>query len=139
MAALNHAAGLVMAQMDVGEKTNETCFQPLLDTIADLVTSDALHTQRDRADYLLARGAHYIVIVKKNQKKLFKQLKSCPWKDIPIQGRTRNTGHGRSEIRMSKAATVHSLRSPTPVRPSRSSAAAPTARPARPLSPRSTR
>jgi hypothetical protein len=33
LAALEHATGLVLAQLDVGEKTNEiTCFQPLLDT-----------------------------------------------------------------------------------------------------------
>ncbi|MEV6472038.1 ISAs1 family transposase [Streptomyces sp. NPDC051657] len=99
LATLDQATGPVMAQLDVGEKTNEiTCFQPLLDTVADLaatmVTSDAMHTQRDHTDYLLARGAHNIVIVKKNQKKLFKQLKSHPWRDIPLQGRTRNTGHG---------------------------------------------
>ncbi|MFH9826437.1 transposase family protein [Streptomyces bobili] len=37
LAALQHATGLVLAQLDVGEKTNEiTCFQPLLDTVADL-------------------------------------------------------------------------------------------------------
>ncbi|MGW2556331.1 ISAs1 family transposase [Streptomyces sp. NPDC001635] len=69
LAALEHATGLVLAQLDVGEKTNEiTCFQPLLDTVADLagvvVTSDAMHTQREHADYLLGRAAHYIVIVK---------------------------------------------------------------------------
>jgi hypothetical protein len=62
-------------QLAVGEKTNETtCVQLLLDTVADLagavVTSDAMHTQREHADYLLARSAHYIVIVKGNQKKL---------------------------------------------------------------------
>jgi len=114
LAALEHATGLVLAQMDVGEKTNEiTCFQPLLDTLADLagvvVTSDAMHTQREHADYLLDRAAHYIVIVKGNQKKLRRQLKSLPWKDIPLQGRTRGTGHGRSEIRRIKVATVNSL------------------------------
>ncbi|MFF9772308.1 transposase [Streptomyces sp. NPDC013978] len=75
--------GLVLAQLDVGEKTNEiTYFQPLLDTVADLadviVTSDAMHTQREHADYLLGRGAHYIVIVKGNQRKLRRQLKSLP-------------------------------------------------------------
>ncbi|MFJ9968472.1 ISAs1 family transposase [Streptomyces avermitilis] len=91
LAALDHT-GLVLAQLDVGEKTNEiTCFQPLLETIADLagvvVTSDAMHTQRERADYLLGREAHYIVIVKGNQKKLRKQLKSLPWTEIPLQGR----------------------------------------------------
>lgn len=41
-----------------------TCFQPLLDTLADLagtvVTSDALHTQREHATYLRGRRAHYI-------------------------------------------------------------------------------
>ncbi|MDX3233917.1 ISAs1 family transposase [Streptomyces sp. ME19-01-6] len=100
--------------MDVGEKTNEiTCFQPLLDTIADLVgvvvTSDAMHTQREHADYLLGRAAHYIVIAKGNQKKLRRQLKSLPWKDIALQGSTRGVGHGRSEIRRIKVATVNNL------------------------------
>ncbi|MFI2351834.1 ISAs1 family transposase [Streptomyces sp. NPDC019443] len=76
LAALEHTTSLVLAQMDVGEKTNEiTCFQPLLDTVADLagvvVTSDAMHTQREHADYLHGRGAHYIVIVKGNQKQQY--------------------------------------------------------------------
>jgi predicted transposase YbfD/YdcC len=67
----------VLAQLDVGEKTGEiTCFQPLLEAVADLagvlVTSDALHTQREHAVYLLGRRAHYIVIVKGNQKRLRK-------------------------------------------------------------------
>jgi predicted transposase YbfD/YdcC len=114
LAALEHTTGLVLAQLDVGDKTNEiTCFQPLLETVADLagvvVTSDAMHTQREHADYLLRRGAHYIVIVKGNQKKLRRQLKSLPWKDIPLQGRTRGIGHGCSEIRRIKVATVNSL------------------------------
>ncbi len=113
-AAVEHTTGLVLAQLDVGEKTGETtCFQPLLDTIADLagtvVTSDALHTQREHASYLLGCRAHYVAIVKGNQKKLRKQLKSLPWKDIPLQGRTRGTGHGRSEIRRIKVATVSNL------------------------------
>ncbi|MFJ6438414.1 transposase [Streptomyces sp. NPDC091416] len=81
LAALGHATGLVMAQLDVGEKTNEiTCLQPMLGTVDDLaatvVISDAMHIQRDHAGYLLARGAHYIVIVKKE---VFKQVKSLPW------------------------------------------------------------
>jgi hypothetical protein len=37
-----------------------TCFQPLPDTVADLVaglvvTSDAMHTRREHAEYLLGR------------------------------------------------------------------------------------
>nr|WP_269857500.1 ISAs1 family transposase [Streptomyces sp. RPT161] len=112
LAAVEHTSGLVLAQLDVGEKTNEiTCFQPLLDSIAELtgavVTSDALRTQREHAEYLLRRQAHCIVIVKGNQKNLRKQLKSMPWRDIPLQCRTR--GIGRAEIRSIKAATVKNL------------------------------
>jgi hypothetical protein len=47
--------------------------------------------------------------VKGNQKKLHKQLKSLPWKQIPLQGRTRDAGHGRGEIRRIKVCTVNSL------------------------------
>jgi hypothetical protein len=37
-AALEHTTGLVLAQSDVGEKTNEiTRSQPLLDTVADFL------------------------------------------------------------------------------------------------------
>jgi predicted transposase YbfD/YdcC len=114
LAAMEHAGGLVLAQRDMGEKTGEiACFQPLLEAVADLagvvVTSDAMHTQREHADYLLGRDAHYIVIVKGNQKKLRKQLTSLPWKDIPLQGRIKGVGHGRSEIRRIKVASVHNL------------------------------
>jgi predicted transposase YbfD/YdcC len=114
LSAVDHATAAVLAQVDVGEKTNEiTCFGPLLDTIADLsgtvVTADALHTQREHADYLTGRGAHYIVIAKANQPNLHQQLKALPWTDIPLQGRTRDTGHGRGEIRRIKVATVDGL------------------------------
>lgn len=114
LAALDHADGLVRAQMDVGDKTTEiTCFKPVLQGIGDLagmvVTSDAMHTQRDHADYLLGRGAHYIAIVKANQPTLRKQLKKLPWGRMPLQGRTRGTGHGRGEIRRIKVCTVTGL------------------------------
>lgn len=84
LAALDHTTGLVLARLDVQEKTNEiSCFQPLPDTVTDLagvvVTSDAMYTQREHAAYLLDREAHYIVIAKGNQKKLRMQLKSLPW------------------------------------------------------------
>ncbi|MER5841631.1 ISAs1 family transposase [Streptomyces prasinus] len=83
LAACEHTTGLVLARLDVGGKTNEiTRFQPRLKTVADLagtvVTSDAMHTQREHAEYLLGRGVRYIVTVKGDQKKLHKQLKSLP-------------------------------------------------------------
>ncbi|MFF0451723.1 ISAs1 family transposase [Streptomyces sp. NPDC004609] len=113
LSAVDHATSAVLGQVDVEDKTNEIPrFQPLLDDIdvkGTVVTSDALHTQRDHATYLLNRGAHYIVIVKGNQKKLRKQLKKLPWDKIPLQERTREHGHGRGEIRRLKACTVNNL------------------------------
>jgi hypothetical protein len=44
-----------------------------------------------------------------SHQKLRRQLKSLPWKDIPLQGRTKSVGHGRSEIRRIKVATVNNL------------------------------
>ncbi|WP_328930118.1 ISAs1 family transposase [Streptomyces sp. NBC_00190] len=109
LAACDPVRGLVLAQLDVGEKTNEiTCFRPLLETLTDLagvvVTIDTMHPQPEHATYLLGRNANYIVIVKGNQKKLRKQLKPFPWKHIPLQSRTHDTGHGRGEIRRSRCA-----------------------------------
>ena len=111
LAAVDHVSGLVLAQLDVGEKTGEiTCFRPLLDTVEDLdgvvVTSDALHTQRTHAHYLRQRGAHYTVVVKRNQNKLHRQLKALPWNQVPLHGRTRGDGHGRREIRRIKVCSA---------------------------------
>lgn len=114
LAAVDHTSGLVLAQLDVGEKSGEiTCFTPLLDTVEDLtgvvVTSDALHTQRTHAHYRQQRGVHYIVVVKRNQKNLHRQLKALPWNEVPLHGRTRSDGHGRREIRRIKVCTVGDL------------------------------
>jgi hypothetical protein len=66
LAACDHVRGLVLAEFDVCEKTNEiTSFRPLLESIADLAgvvgASDEMHTQCEHAEYLLGRGARYIV------------------------------------------------------------------------------
>jgi predicted transposase YbfD/YdcC len=87
MAAVDHATGTVLGQVDVGVKTNEiTMFTALLDTFEDLagvvVTADAMHTQRAHATYLHGRGAHYVLTVKGNQRTLQRQLKTLPWKDV---------------------------------------------------------
>ncbi|HKS45058.1 MAG TPA: ISAs1 family transposase [Amycolatopsis sp.] len=103
LAAMTHDSGIVVAQREVGDKTNEiTCFQPLLDTIGltgVLVTADAMHTQRAHASYLVEqRGADYILIAKANQPNLFTQLDALDWGDIPLCT-TENRGHGRAERR----------------------------------------
>ena len=112
MAAINHHAGVVVGQVNVEAKTNEIpMFSQLCDQIADLdgvvVTADAMHCQKDHADYLvLARGAHYILTVKGNQPVLRNQLKALPWTDVPVGHTSIDRGHGRVEQRSLKVVAV---------------------------------
>ncbi len=109
-AALDHTHGIVLGQTEVDAKTNEiTAFAPLLDRIdiaGAIVTADALHTQRAHADYLHARGAHYLLTVKANQPGLHNQLRALPWADIPTVDVTMGKGHGRAESRTLKLAAL---------------------------------
>ena len=116
LSALDTSTGIVLAQVTVDAKSNEIpAFTPLLDAVERLLGSlhgilfvaDALHTQTGHANLLAARGAHLMTAVKGNQPKLFAQLKSLPWPQIPAADRTRNTGHGRREARTVKAVTLH--------------------------------
>ena len=50
-----------------------------------VVTADAMHTQREAAEFLVTRKqADYLLIVKGNQPGLHAQLKVLPWRDIPV-------------------------------------------------------
>src|SRR4051794_954490 len=64
VAAFHHAEHLVLAQVEVVGQDELAAFAPVLDTVPDLrevlVTADALHCQRAHAEYLHARGAHYL-------------------------------------------------------------------------------
>ena len=88
LAAFDHAHGAVLGQVDVGAKTNEIpMFTTLLDRIditGAVITADALHAQREHATYLAGRGAHYLLIVKRNQPGLHAQLAALPWRDVPV-------------------------------------------------------
>jgi predicted transposase YbfD/YdcC len=111
MAVLDHQARAVLGQADVDGKTNEISrFRPLLadlDLTGCVITADAMHTQRDHAEFLVReKNAHYIFIVKKNQPALHAQLRNLPWRLIPVQARQRDRGHGREERRTLKAVTV---------------------------------
>lgn len=107
MAALDHTSGLILGQVEIGCKTNEIPLcSTLLDTIdltGAVVTADALHAQRDHAEYLVTQhGAHYLLTVKANQPTLFAQLSALPWGQVPLADRRRERGHGRDEIRRLK-------------------------------------
>ena len=111
LAVIDQQAGAVLAQTRVDGKTNEiTRFVPLLeplDLTGWVITADALHTQREHAEFLVNdKKAHYILVVKKNQPGLYAQLKNLPWRSIPAAHRQRDRGHGREEHRTLKAATV---------------------------------
>ena len=110
LAVLDQHTGAVLGQVDVDGKTNElTRFQPLLaplDLTAAVVTADALHTQREHARWLTeTKQAGYVFTVKKNQPRLYHQLKALPWAKIPVQDETSTRGHGRYDIRRLQAVT----------------------------------
>jgi predicted transposase YbfD/YdcC len=111
LAAIDQQARTVLAQAGVSSKTNEiTQFAPLLqplDLTGCVVTADALHTQRDHAEFLVTqKKAHYILVVKGNQPGLHAQLRKLPWKDVPAAARHCDRGHGREEQRTLRVVTV---------------------------------
>ena len=111
LGVLDHAHGVVLAQIDVDEKTNEIpLFSTVLDQIPDItdvvITVDAMHAQTAHAEYLHNRGAHLLVTVKGNQPGLHAKLKALPWTEVPIGHTANGRGHGRIEKRTLKAVTV---------------------------------
>ena len=114
LAAMDHTSRAVLAQTEVDGKTNEiTRFRPLLDRLdlADtVVTADALHTQREHAEWLVThKHAAYVLIVKANQPTLHHQLKLLPWREVPVADHTRDRGHGRVETRRLQVTTIAGL------------------------------
>jgi predicted transposase YbfD/YdcC len=111
LAALDHAHGVVLGQVDVQAKTNEIpLFSKLLDRIEltdAIVTADAIHAQRAHAEYLVEqRDAHFVLAVKRNQPHLYDQMKALPWRQIPAGYDARERGHGRDEWRTVKVTAV---------------------------------
>ncbi|MEV7380674.1 ISAs1 family transposase [Streptomyces lydicus] len=110
LAAALHACQTVISQRQVAAKSNEIpAFAPLLDRIAlrgVVVTADAMHTQRAHAEHVIGAVGPYLLVVKGNQKKLRKQLRRLPWRQIPLHARTTGARHGRREVRRLKVCPV---------------------------------
>lgn len=110
LAALGHAHGAVLGQVDVGAKTNEIPrFSVLLgriDIAGAVITADAMHAQRSHATYLAGRGAWYVLTIKRNQPGLFARLAALAWRQVPVACQTRERGHGRAERRTLKVTAV---------------------------------
>jgi predicted transposase YbfD/YdcC len=73
----------------------------LPELVGVLVTADASHCQRAHADFLAARGGHYLFTVKGSQPLLRQALLRLPWAHAPGT-RRRGAGHGRTESRSIK-------------------------------------
>ena len=97
LAMLGHASGVVVGQRRVDAKSNEIPELWALLAPYDLrevvVAVDALHTQTGTAVWLRDQGAHYLMMVKRNQPGLLKALKTLPWKNIPPLAWS-DRGHG---------------------------------------------
>lgn len=69
VAALDHDTGTMLGQVQTPAKSNEIpALRDLLDNFpleGVVVTADALHTQRDTAEHIIAQGSHYLLTLKK--------------------------------------------------------------------------
>lgn len=101
--------GLCLAQMNVGEKTNEITVVPQvlehLDIRGAIVTVDALNTQKEIAAKVIEKGGDYLMPVKGNHPTMEEHLKKFFEQDnlesIPSYAHTQtiDKAHGRLEIR----------------------------------------
>jgi predicted transposase YbfD/YdcC len=115
------AEGLVLRQVAVAEKSNEIPAAPValqgLDLQGKVVTADALHTQRELSQAVVAAGADYVWIAKENQPalrrdivQLFQPETCLPGTSPVITDRrtaaTTDKGHGRIETRRLTASSL---------------------------------
>jgi len=110
VAALAHGIGAVVGQVAVATKSNEipavrTLLAAFTNLAGAVITMDAMHTQTDTAELVIARGADYVMTVKANMPILYARLKKLPWADIPATS-TVTTDHGRRARRTIKVAAV---------------------------------
>ena len=109
VAALDHATGVVLGQHAVSAKSNEIpAVRDLLtefdnvDLRGCVITVDAMHTQADTANTILAAEADYVFTVKSNQASLLARLKALPWTSVPTGSRHTARSHGRRLTRTIK-------------------------------------
>jgi predicted transposase YbfD/YdcC len=115
LAAATHDDQLVLAQVEVGAKSNEIpMFAPLLDQLATtgvelnrvVITADALHCQRAHAQWLYERGAGFVFTTKRNQPALYAALDALPWSSVPIGHRQVERARGQVTTRTIQVLTA---------------------------------
>lgn len=118
MAAATHHRPMVVAHRQIPDKTSEICCVATLladlralgwDLAATVITLDALHTVRDTAAQILAAGAHYLMIVKRNRAELYARcaelIAAADPADLDRHTGT-DRGHGRTEERILTARII---------------------------------
>jgi len=116
VAAYDHASGVTLGQMprasEDGKGGEVAAAKQLAATLDQrglltdaVLPADAGFTARELAADLRARGAHWILRVRGNQKTLHARLTALPWTDVPEAGRVRSVGHGRIETRTIRSST----------------------------------
>src|SRR3954462_6948899 len=110
VAAFDHASGVTLGKVacapEAGKGGEVAAALALAATLDErgllaesVLTVDAGFTARELAADLRARGAHWILRIKGNQKTLHTRLKALPWAEVPEAARVRSVGHGRVETR----------------------------------------
>ena len=110
LSAITHAQGVVVAQLQVAEKSNEIPgAKPLLaplDLEGVTVTADAMHTQTDLARHLVEeKKADYVFVAKDNQPTLLADIQAIAWESLPPSG-----SNARQGTRPDRAAHDQALR-----------------------------
>jgi predicted transposase YbfD/YdcC len=107
---VRHGSGTTLAQTAVARKRNEIAAVPLLlagrDLTDTVTTMDADLPQRTIAQTIRTHNGHYLMVVKRNQRRLFEALELF-FRLVPITAdaehwdrvQTINKGHGRIERR----------------------------------------
>lgn len=105
IAAFDHTAGAVLGQVATAAKSNEIPAVRELLGLFDLqdvvVTVDAMHTQSDTAELIVAAGGEYVFTVKSNQPSLHAACKNLPWTKVQSHSAV-SVGHGRRARRTIK-------------------------------------
>jgi hypothetical protein len=83
LSAVLHNDGITLGSIEVPAKSNEIPSVPELleplDVRGDLITLDAMHTQRNTAEFIVKdKHAHYLMTVKENQGDLLRKLERLP-------------------------------------------------------------
>jgi predicted transposase YbfD/YdcC len=115
LSAVSQRLGLTLTQQAVNDKSNE--LGQIQDVLAELIlqgkviTTDALHTQRQMAATLVDNDGDYVMIVKENQPQLREDIATLFREPQVVaetltQARTVESGHGRIEERCLTASTA---------------------------------